>query len=278
MAHRPAPPRPAEPAGRGPLRHGRVRRHPVPAGAGHLPGAGAGAGRGGERDRAAAVRRLPALGELGRRRPRRQPQRHRRDHPGGHGHPGRPRPARPGGGDQAGRPRPDRGRRHHPAAAGAARLPGPRHRRLPGPGRGHRHPLAGRALPPEAAAGRRAAGRHPGRPGRAPGPPPPGYRYRDAGEFLADVRLVQASLAAAGAARLAYGELQHLAWQAETFGFHLASLEVRQHAAVHAEAVAELAPAPPATPPRWTGWPPTAGGPSPRARARRPGRCWTPCG
>jgi phosphoenolpyruvate carboxylase len=75
-----------------------------------------------------------------------------------------------------------------------------------------------------------------------PGPAPLGYPYRHAGEFLADVRLVQASLAAAGAARLAYGELQHLAWQAETFGFHLASLEVRQHAAVHAEAVAELAP------------------------------------
>ena len=56
------------------------------------------------------------------------------------------------------------------------------------------------------------------------------------------MRLVQASLDAAGAARLAYGELQHLAWQAETFGFHLASLEVRQHAAVHAQALAELAP------------------------------------
>jgi len=75
-----------------------------------------------------------------------------------------------------------------------------------------------------------------------PGPPDPGTGYRDAGAFLADVRLVQASLAKAGASRLAYGELQHLAWQAETFGFHLASLEVRQHAAVHAEAVAELAP------------------------------------
>jgi phosphoenolpyruvate carboxylase len=70
----------------------------------------------------------------------------------------------------------------------------------------------------------------------------PGTGYRDAGEFLDDVRLVQASLAAAGAARLAYGELQHLAWQAETFGFHLASLEVRQHAAVHAEVLAALAP------------------------------------
>jgi phosphoenolpyruvate carboxylase len=69
-----------------------------------------------------------------------------------------------------------------------------------------------------------------------------GHRYRDAGEFLADLRLVQESLAAAGAPRLAYGELQQLAWQAETFGFHLASLEVRQHADVHAEALAELRP------------------------------------
>jgi phosphoenolpyruvate carboxylase len=60
--------------------------------------------------------------------------------------------------------------------------------------------------------------------------------------FLADLELVQRSLVAAGAPRLAYGELQHLVWQAETFGFHLASLEVRQHASVHAEAIAELAP------------------------------------
>jgi phosphoenolpyruvate carboxylase len=67
------------------------------------------------------------------------------------------------------------------------------------------------------------------------------HAYQGPEAFLADLRLVQASLAAAGAARLAYGELQHLIWQAETFGFHLASLEVRQHAAVHAEAVRELA-------------------------------------
>src|SRR6266536_3344206 len=60
--------------------------------------------------------------------------------------------------------------------------------------------------------------------------------------FLADLSLVQQSLVAAGAPRLAYGELQHLVWQAETFGFHLASLEVRQHASVHARVLAELAP------------------------------------
>ena len=59
-------------------------------------------------------------------------------------------------------------------------------------------------------------------------------------DFLADLRLVQSSLAEAGAVRQAYGELQHLIWQTETFGFHLAGLEVRQHSRVHAQALAEL--------------------------------------
>jgi phosphoenolpyruvate carboxylase len=65
--------------------------------------------------------------------------------------------------------------------------------------------------------------------------------YRSPEEFLADLRLAQDSLAAAGAKRQAYGELQHLIWQAETFGFHLAELEVRQHSQVHAAALAEIA-------------------------------------
>ncbi|WP_267887217.1 phosphoenolpyruvate carboxylase [Thermobifida halotolerans] len=64
--------------------------------------------------------------------------------------------------------------------------------------------------------------------------------YRNPEEFLADLRVVQESLAAAGALRQAYGELQNLVWQAETFGFHLAELEIRQHSAVHAAALAEL--------------------------------------
>ena len=64
--------------------------------------------------------------------------------------------------------------------------------------------------------------------------------YRSAAELLADLRLVQESLAAAGAVRQAYGELQHLIWQVETFGFHLAELEVRQHSQVHAAALAEM--------------------------------------
>ncbi|WP_281260735.1 phosphoenolpyruvate carboxylase [Murinocardiopsis flavida] len=58
--------------------------------------------------------------------------------------------------------------------------------------------------------------------------------------LLADLRVVQDSLQTAGAVRQAFGELQHLIWQAETFGFHLAELEVRQHSEVHAKALAEL--------------------------------------
>ena len=64
--------------------------------------------------------------------------------------------------------------------------------------------------------------------------------YTGPAEVLADLHLLQESLAAAGAARLAYGELQHLLWQVETFGFHLAELEIRQHSRVHAAALDEL--------------------------------------
>ena len=64
--------------------------------------------------------------------------------------------------------------------------------------------------------------------------------YPGPGAFLDDLRTLQGSLARAGLARLAYGELQHLTWQAQIFGFHLASLEVRQHRDVHADALREL--------------------------------------
>jgi len=65
--------------------------------------------------------------------------------------------------------------------------------------------------------------------------------YSEPTEFLADLQLVQDALASAGAVRQAFGELQHLIWQAQTFGFHLAELEIRQHSEVHAKALAELA-------------------------------------
>ena len=56
-------------------------------------------------------------------------------------------------------------------------------------------------------------------------------RYRDPSEMREDLNTVARSLEAAGSPRLASGELRNLMWQVETFGFHLASLEVRQHSA-----------------------------------------------
>jgi phosphoenolpyruvate carboxylase len=64
--------------------------------------------------------------------------------------------------------------------------------------------------------------------------------YASPVELLRELRDVQNSLAAAGAPRQAYGELQELIWQVESFGFHLAELEVRQHSQVHATALAEI--------------------------------------
>ncbi|WIB79070.1 phosphoenolpyruvate carboxylase [Curtobacterium sp. MCPF17_002] len=64
--------------------------------------------------------------------------------------------------------------------------------------------------------------------------------YGNPEELLTDLRTIQTSLVAAGATRPANGELQNLIWQVETFGFHLAELEVRQHSQVHRNALAEI--------------------------------------
>jgi len=64
--------------------------------------------------------------------------------------------------------------------------------------------------------------------------------YRTPLDLLEDLLAVQRSLAAAGAKRAAYGELQNLIWQVQTFGFHLAELEVRQHSRIHELALADL--------------------------------------
>jgi phosphoenolpyruvate carboxylase len=64
--------------------------------------------------------------------------------------------------------------------------------------------------------------------------------YGGADDLLADLRLVQESLRANGSHRVAHGELQGLVWQVETFGFHLAELEIRQHSGVHAETLRRL--------------------------------------
>lgn len=66
------------------------------------------------------------------------------------------------------------------------------------------------------------------------------HAYGSPDELIADLRLVQDSLAQSGALRSAYGELQHVIWYAQTFGFHLAELEVRQHSDVHRAALIDL--------------------------------------
>ncbi|MFN8234195.1 MAG: phosphoenolpyruvate carboxylase [Actinomycetota bacterium] len=66
------------------------------------------------------------------------------------------------------------------------------------------------------------------------------HPYPGPAPFLDDLRVIQDSLVEAGVSRLAFGEIQHLIWQAETFGFHSAELEIRQHALAQRAAVEEL--------------------------------------
>ena len=74
------------------------------------------------------------------------------------------------------------------------------------------------------------------RPGGGPRPRAHGYAGPDA--LLSELVDVQAWLVEVGLARSAWGDVHDFAWQVETFGFHLAELEVRQHAAVHRRALA----------------------------------------
>ena len=72
----------------------------------------------------------------------------------------------------------------------------------------------------------------------APGPQT--GRYEDTGALDAELVELQGALAADGLARAAWGEVQEFRWQLATFGFHVASLEVRQHARVHRAALEAL--------------------------------------
>jgi phosphoenolpyruvate carboxylase len=61
--------------------------------------------------------------------------------------------------------------------------------------------------------------------------------YLAPGEVLAELREIQAALVEVGLGRSAWGDVHDFTWQVATFGFHLANLEVRQHAAVHRRAL-----------------------------------------
>ncbi len=65
-------------------------------------------------------------------------------------------------------------------------------------------------------------------------------RYDSPARLIEELAELQECLVVDGLPRAAYGEIQDFRWQVETFGFHLASLEIRQHADVHAEALNAL--------------------------------------
>jgi phosphoenolpyruvate carboxylase len=68
-----------------------------------------------------------------------------------------------------------------------------------------------------------------------------GSGYASPAELLDEIVELQECLVEDGLPRVAYGEVQALRWQVETFGFHALSLEVRQHSEVHRATVEALA-------------------------------------
>jgi phosphoenolpyruvate carboxylase len=64
--------------------------------------------------------------------------------------------------------------------------------------------------------------------------------YRTDEEFAKDLELIRKSLVENGGERLAQQLLDPLLRQVETFGFHLHTLDIRQHARIHTKAVEEL--------------------------------------
>ena len=64
--------------------------------------------------------------------------------------------------------------------------------------------------------------------------------YQHAADFHADLDIIHASLLENGSGRLTRGRLRYLRRAVRCFGFHLASLDLRQNSAVHEQVVAEL--------------------------------------
>jgi phosphoenolpyruvate carboxylase len=74
----------------------------------------------------------------------------------------------------------------------------------------------------------------------APHPDDARIAYRRPEALRADLEAIAESLRAGGAGRLAEGAVKDLLRRVDIFGFHLARLDLRQHSAVHAAAVAEV--------------------------------------
>ncbi len=67
-----------------------------------------------------------------------------------------------------------------------------------------------------------------------------GAGYTSPADLLTEIDELQSALIEDDMVRVAYGEVQSLRWQVETFGFHAFSLEVRQHSEVHEATLAAL--------------------------------------
>lgn len=65
--------------------------------------------------------------------------------------------------------------------------------------------------------------------------------YSSSEEFLVDLKLIKKSLLENKGESLSKGTLQHLIRNVETFGFHLATLDIRQHKKVHSTSIHEIA-------------------------------------
>ena len=68
----------------------------------------------------------------------------------------------------------------------------------------------------------------------------PAKSYPSAKEFENDLQLIRESLAANRGLRLAQLVIEPLLRQVRAFGFHLSTLDIRQHARLHAQALAEM--------------------------------------
>ncbi|MDQ4116251.1 MAG: phosphoenolpyruvate carboxylase, partial [Actinomycetota bacterium] len=75
---------------------------------------------------------------------------------------------------------------------------------------------------------------------RAGAPHAPGLDYADGDEYVADLAVIDRSLRGHLGADIADGTLAHTLRVARVLGLHLAQLDVREHSAVHHEALAEL--------------------------------------
>ena len=66
--------------------------------------------------------------------------------------------------------------------------------------------------------------------------------YSSSDEFLKDIKTIHRSLRGGKGKRTAYTEVEPLIRRIETFGFHLARLDIRQHRDLHEKAISEIIP------------------------------------